>query len=493
MPTMPLSAESGGPPPLKPDIRARSRRSKGSSHPHPATDAAKPRETPSSSLATVTGLCRFRDTSRTPQAVCSIPSTPSLAAFKNDIVICHLLLKLSMSSPENFAHGDTTTISAVLYSPNTTTAAYTSGLSVAEAFFGRLYKIDDMLHHSAHLYGQALQKLREEMQDPSRSADRAYANLWGCLFLGIYEMVSNSSPESWLAHSRGISTLTQMAGPQSFQTQSARQMFEISRSFIAVGAIAQRSRSFLEQSVWKTTPWLLDSHTKSIGSMLQDVLCDIPGLMEDADSIKSAARQGQKSVHHQKDALRRKIQDIHHLANHLRLMWEEKNPLICWESEPNKETSLSLDDQGQALFPTVLHFLRQDLAREAMNFNVVRLLLHSISDTAGLSMAFTSQYLAGQTPTGPFPNPLLAPGQGSREDHALDICRTVDFLVLGEHGSHGALILMFPLRVAFGHLEGRPDVRLWLQGLFTNISTAKGFQIGEHVLQFSPATIKYSA
>ncbi|KAF7556221.1 hypothetical protein G7046_g6366 [Stylonectria norvegica] len=406
-------------------------------------DVVKSKSGDASLLSTVTAIDSDVSTAilRARHTVFDVPSTLSLVAFKNSIVISHFMANFMINSPENSAHSDPMTVSAILYNSNASPAAYTSGLSVAEAFFGRLHRIDEMAEQSAQHYSQALRKLREELQGVGQSASRLYANLW--------------------AYTNGWPAFL----PNPFGEKAV------------VGAITQRRRSFLEESAWKTIPWRLEPHTKSIASMLQDVLCDVPGLMEDADTLISTISRGSESTHNQYDALRDRILDTHRLLDCLRWKWEAKNPLVCWEVAPTNGDSVSQNPDGKPLFPTVLHFLQQDLAIEAVYFSVARLLLHSVSDTAGLPLASTPQLPATRMPMGPFSNPLLLPGQGSRQDHALDICRAVDFLILGQHGTHGSLTLLFPLRVAFGHLEGRPDVRRWLQGLLVEMSTSKGFDL----------------
>lgn len=137
-----------------------------------------------------------------------------LDGFREDIVISHLITKLAIGLGQRLPRGtDAPTMAAVLLSRNGQSVAYLSGLGLAEAFFGRIHKVDGMLDHSALLYGQALRSLRDDLQlvDQGAARSRAYLNLWSSLFLGMYEVVSSSSLSNWLEHSRGISALVSFA------------------------------------------------------------------------------------------------------------------------------------------------------------------------------------------------------------------------------------------------------------------------------------------
>lgn len=129
---------------------------------------------------------------------------------------------------------DAPTMTGVLMSQDAKSNAYISGLGLAEAFFGRVQKVHGMVDHSAELYGQAMRSLRDDLQIVDRSAARAraYMNLWTCVFLGLYEMVSTSGSSNWMQHSRGFGALTQLLGPEAFQSVVAKSILEMNRSTI---------------------------------------------------------------------------------------------------------------------------------------------------------------------------------------------------------------------------------------------------------------------
>lgn len=173
-------------------------------------------------------------------------------------------------------------------------------------------------------------------------------------------------------------------------------------------------------------------------------------------------------------------------AEFLRWQWEEEYPNVCWEVPVTPE----LRDAGGSVtllpFATVLHFSTFDRAIDAIYFNVVRLLLYELASEVGLS---PEALLPTETEVkaGPFSNATIPPGQGSVEGYALEICRTVHYLVTGDTDSLGTLALMFPLRVASVQLQHRPDVLVWLHWVLEKMTTKKGFKLGEHVMKMKAA------
>lgn len=143
----------------------------------------------------------------------------SLHGFRDDIVISHMLVKLSHGLGVRTSPGDAPTMAAALHhTPDgEPSAAFMAGLGLSEAFFGKIHKVKSLVEHSALLYGSALGRLRDDLQKIDQAAvrQRAYQNLWSSVFLGMYELVaaSSSSPSSWLDHARGVSALVSHGTP----------------------------------------------------------------------------------------------------------------------------------------------------------------------------------------------------------------------------------------------------------------------------------------
>lgn len=222
-------------------------------------------------------------------------------------------------------------------------------------------------------------------------------------------------------------------------------------------AIVEGKRTFLEQPEWKTVPWALNQQKKAFYSRIQDLFCDIPGMFEDAASGDV-------------DDLQARVDHTARALTSLRWEWERENPQSCWEVAPSPLTSLN----GVPLFQTVLHYRNVDLAVDTIYFDLLHLLLYRISDKAGLTPLQAEEEEGVITlVSGPRSNnATLVPGPGlDRVQFAVEICRSIDFLIQGKRQSLGAFVLLFPLAVARDHLHECPAIFSWLSGVIDGIST----------------------
>lgn len=292
-----------------------------------------------------------------------------------------------------------------------------------------------------------------------------------------------------------------MLGPEAFQSCAANDMLESYRPFMvsihlfafsssrrclllvqAVPHVIQRRRCFLEQPAWKRIPWAgPNAPAKTLTSQLHDVLCDIPGLMEDVDAMLESEKLGHDASF-DKFLLQDKVLNSINQIAVIRWQWEAMYPKACTETPTTPGSCLSTNDQGQPLFPTYLEFEDMDRAADVLSFNAYRLMLYALSDSVGLtdmSILSNSQQCNRK---GPGSNPLVLPGQGDRVAHALEICRTAEYMMQARRESQGLLTLFFPLRVAYTHLQGLPEVAVWIQQVMEK-SSSRGFKLGEHVLK----------
>ncbi|KAL9473564.1 hypothetical protein ACSS6W_007944 [Trichoderma asperelloides] len=408
-----------------------------------------------------------------------LPMTLSPGISRDEITISHLIRKF----PVDFAwrlppgvHGSP--LSAVFSTPSERTTAYMAGICLAEAFFARAHKRHDLVVNATLLYNRSLQHLRQDLQDLSHhtSAAAMYSNLWSSFLLCLYEVVSGVSSVGWLEHCHGITALIQMLGPYAFQELDANLMLETYRGLIVVNFLLQRKHCFLETADWKTIPWLIKG--KSLGSSLQDLFCDIPGLMEDVDVITSQSALGE-DLEGMKEALYGKIENMIQQAHQLRWRWEQDHANACKEVPSSGYSPSSSSDRRSSPFPTVLHFSTMDRAIEIVFFNTLHLLMDTLLDPISPDAMSFLNPSGLQAYFGPFQNPLLLPGQGSREDHALEICRIVDFMSHCKYDSLGMFMLLFPLYVARMCLARRPDVCAWIGRVMNQLVREKGLNIGE--------------
>ncbi|KAK2595541.1 SAS complex subunit [Conoideocrella luteorostrata] len=415
----------------------------------------------------------------------------SLVGFKDNIVISHFVTNLRIGFEQNPASmSDAPTMRAAMESFGNNTSAYVSGLSVAEVYFDQIHKVDQLHTHAVTLYGQSMSWLRSDLQQMNRNFSRpkAFLSLWTAYFLSLFELISAASPGGmWLQHAQGVASLIQMLGPEAFQSSSANALYEVKRPFLGIAHIVLKKRCFLESENWKTVPWAPQPDSKLPGSLLMDVFVDIPGIIEvahrlqgDAEKMKVGTINGAEIL-----AARTMLQDktlaaIHRLSE-ARWKWEDMYPRVCWKTRINLATTLCLDEEGKPLFDTCLNFVGMKRTFEILFYNVSRLLLFHLSDLAGLRDDDTANMDHAWQRHGPFLNPLLLPGLGTRESHALEICRIVDYLMNGEQNYHGAYILLFPLRVARTKLESSPKLHNWIGRILKQFAEEKGLKIGEYL------------
>ena len=153
----------------------------------------------------------------TPEEMAISPISPvvPLTGFKDNIVISHLVSNLRIGMEQNpESSNDAPTMRSAMESFGGQTAAYISGLGVAEAYFSRIHKVDDMLLHSGVLHGQALRRLRVDLDSLDESVDKSsvFLSLWTAYFLSLYELVASSSTSRWLQHVQGVSALVWFIG-----------------------------------------------------------------------------------------------------------------------------------------------------------------------------------------------------------------------------------------------------------------------------------------
>lgn len=209
--------------------------------------------------------------------------------------------------------------------------------------------------------------------------------------------------------------------------------------------------------------------------------------MEDARRLKAPSPSNHAEQMPELILLRKKIVNAYMETDFFRWSWEEEYPRVCWEVLVTPAWHDAIGESDSLPFATVLHFSNFDRAIDAIYFNVIRLLLLELADDVGLSPDTMLDTTSSGNSAGPFSNALLPPGQGSTDDFALEICRTVQYLVHGETDSLGTLVLMFPLRLASHHLQKYPRVLQWLRWVLSKLTAKKGFKLGEYVMEITSA------
>ncbi|KAF4953587.1 hypothetical protein FGADI_5923 [Fusarium gaditjirri] len=403
-----------------------------------------------------------------------IPVTLDLYGFKNEVIISFFVSNLFVLVKPPLADGSSI---LNLFSGEAESTAGVSGLCAAEAFFSSMHGLPELKIHASALYGKAVRKLKADLGTGSEaSRSFSHATIWSALFLGVYEMISSDPMSNWLQHCHGVAALTEMAGPYGFQMDTAKSILQINRSFISIGAMANRKRTFLEQDEWKHIPWALQPMSKTIGNFLQDILCDIPGMMEDVDNLFDA-----QSCPVSANFMTEKLQATFERLDSLRISWNFMHPHSCWRQKMVCESSeLYQDTLEQSIC-----FSDLERAIDFVYFNTTHLILHSILGQL-ISLPNSCCVIdAGMSSENHFQEAsyLVFWNHDNRHRNAQAICQCVDYMLQNEGGASGAFNLLFPLKVAYNHLSGFPIMKQWVAGVMEKISTTKGLFIGAQILE----------
>ncbi|CAJ0546980.1 Ff.00g016070.m01.CDS01 [Fusarium sp. VM40] len=407
-----------------------------------------------------------------------VPPSLDLHGFQNEIVISFLVKQLfvEVQSPPDDKHSISTLL---LWNRDST--AYLSGLCLAEAFFSSIHRLSELKSHASVLYGQAVQRLKVELVAKANAQiSPPRVTIWSALFLGVYEMISSDSMSNWLKHCHGVAAITHMIGPHGFEINEAKPIFQINRSFISIGAIADRKRTFLEQNAWKQIPWSLEPMSKTIAESLQDILCDVPGLMEDVDVLLNLQQCGMP-VHQ----IASKLQSCFEELDVLRISWNYIHADSCWEVTSISISCTEVFEDRDPHFETMLVFSSLERAIEFVYFNTSYLLLHSMlrqlrsaKDPDALSLDLVS--FPDDIGCGKYT--LTFRSHDDRHENALAICRCVGYMINSNRGASGAFNLLFPLKVAYNHLAQFPNTQKWIADIMERISSTKGLFIGTQIL-----------
>ena len=217
---------------------------------------------------------------------------------------------------------------------------------------------------------------------------------------------------------------------------------------------------------------------------LQDILCDIPGFLEDSQIMHDLSSSAEDITALQR-SLRGKLNASLHSLYRLRQRWEHEFPQACYELWPSTSETLCVDDEGCPLFSSVFHFWSIDRANEIGLYDATLLLLLNLLQSLDLHTGREPSQNGdncGPISFCPPTNPLLLPGQGTHTDVALEICRLVDYLLLGKQHNTGALVLLFPLKMAHRSFDRNSREAAWLSRIMQRIADVNGFEMGRHVL-----------
>ncbi|KAK4867049.1 hypothetical protein LT330_007790 [Penicillium expansum] len=334
-------------------------------------------------------------------------------------------------------------------------------------YFAKVNKQHQVMRKGVSFYAHALQELQTKLlrQDQAMGDDVLVA----IICLAIYELIALTQPRAWLSHYQGLARLMSLRGPHRHQSGIAFAMMPTLRSCVIIGYIIERKWCFLEDPAWKTIPWAergLGSKTPT--DLLQDIMCDIPGILQDLSEAVLCHPCDPRKEEFTLEFIPRALSTLEALHS-WRWNWESQFPNSTFITTPIEYISSDSISLPPSPFKSVIWFQHPHRGVELIVYNAIRLILMQALQIAGADL--------DNIQVEDFSDPLL-PMQGNRNDIAIEICRTVDYH-LQYLKSTGAFMLLFPLNVAYVHLDRKStEIRGWLERVMADVADSHGLEVG---------------
>ncbi|KAJ5489410.1 hypothetical protein N7539_004300 [Penicillium diatomitis] len=225
--------------------------------------------------------------------------------------------------------------------------------------------------------------------------------------------------------------------------------------FQTVGYLLERKHCFLESPEWKTLPWAkcgLDA--KLPIEELQDLLCDLPGQLEDVDKILTW----------EKDELSKAAL---HSALCSRIFATLSKPFTL------------ADGSGSRCFRVAHTWLSPcDLVHRPIPCPRFDDIQHHSVDCYTDHLKRSACMLATRCPIDLKMTPFFL-WKGQETKWLLKYCRMVDYHMHSLRRSSGAFMLIFPLNVAHLHLDqDTGEIKTWLEAVMAVVADYHGFEVG---------------
>lgn len=234
-----------------------------------------------------------------------------------------------------------------------------------------------------------------------------------------------------------------------------------------------KRRCFLEHPDWKNIPWAKDPDSKTLNHYLHDILCDMPGLLEDTLNLENSEIISQDYISRH-EALSRNILIQLRTLYEWRVTWQEENSNLCYEIPASGA-------RGQPIFHTVFHYSNLTSANGIAMYNAILLFLLRLGNRV-IGTSFDPSIPALHLSNDTSYDPLLPPGSVQNpRDAALEICRSVDYHLLDSAGNAGAFFLLFPLRLAYLTMDPGSREALWLINVMRQLADTSGFEISRNL------------
>jgi hypothetical protein len=269
-------------------------------------------------------------------------------------------------------------------------------------------------------------------------------------------------------HAGGVGRLIELRGPWRHQSPRGRSLLEASRLFIIIDCLVKRKRCFLSSDDWKTIPWAREPKSKISITYLHEILSDVPGLMEDADTIQEGSDMASEDVLARRNLVLQNLTSLWTTLYDWRVSWQLQNPASSWEVPSTTD---------QSPFPVVLHFSSLIHANEITLYNAILLLLFRIGFQV-VGSAFNPLFSTLHLPQDIDYRPRLLSGSTlNNRAVAIEICKSVEYYLHKERRGGGTFFLLFPLRLAWQTFKPSSTEATWIQGIMEMVADSTAIEI----------------
>ena len=340
---------------------------------------------------------------------------------------------------------------------------------LATSFFGRKHRQDSIMTEGTKSYGQALLALRQTLQDPIQAW--TFDALAATTALSHYEYLTFTTRQGWIQHAQGVAKLIEMRGPERFQQWPDRAILEINKLILIAQSLAARKRSFLEKEEWRNVKGA-DETEKHFTSSLIDIFAKLPGIVETIQGFESGTMdpaQATDDFEATKIKLSTLMQELEDWYN----MFALKFGRVALETPAELGSGITDDAEGP-VFSKLLDFAHLEIANAFTNHHAIKIAaLEWQQKLADLS------WQRGADHEGMLEIPAAA-------ELALDICRSVEYLLRPAHSQAGAFYMLMPARMAYFALPKSSREAQWLARVLETVAEKSGFEMARNVLDNIP-------
>ncbi len=246
------------------------------------------------------------------------------------------------------------------------------------------------------------------------------------------------------------------------------------------GAWRRRQRTFLEHKSWKSVLATDALTSQTSYNRLISILASMPGLLEDNDRIKAVqANQAAMFPNDQYEAVAYS-ERLTEMVGELFLWrwdWERMNPKAASEISVDPAKSISVDESGTPLYPTIISYCGIQQGLQSLLYNTTLLLVLELANDWNVQDA--PLLALSKMPNQDRPlssNPLTLPHEALSHTEVLsEICRSMEYCLQEPHTAIGAASIMYPLRALLSFSRMSRDMR-WLSCITKKVANLCGLQ-----------------